>query len=286
MPRIPVLVIAVFFFLFSLVHFLFADVLVELMPSYLPLHRELVILTGIIELMGSIGLLFPQSRLLSAYGLIALLIAVLPANINMAVNFKSFGDIPETFLFLRVPFQIAVMAFIWWAVTPDRVKGEASPKKSAVMEPHENLEVFCLEFVGALKHLLKWRWDERYQVALAEFGVEHEETVLSVLEKYLKSLWDNTSINAAPLSIKNVVAEMGGLKTGQLLFTSDSIDGTFVYCMLWPWGNQKTISIRISPWYHQATDEENQQKIEQVRTWFGIKPDEGWVKLQSEEVKI
>lgn len=285
MPKTPVLAVAFLFFTGSIIHFLFGDLLVELMPTYLPFQLQLVYLTGVLELAGAIGILLPQTRLYAAYGLIALSLAVFPANINMAVNSNHFGDIPVIFLYWRLPFQIALIALIWWSVSEERVNRMESAVSAGLL-PHDNLEAFCREFVGSFKNLLQWKWDDRYQVALAEFGVEHEEAVLAILEKYLKSLWDISSINAAPLSIKNVVADMGGLKTGQLLFTSDSIDGTFIYCMLWPWGNQKTISIRISPWYNPGTEEEKVQQVQQVKDWFGIKPEQGWVKIQSDMARV
>ena len=64
-------------------HFASADFFVKIMPPYVPLHRELVYLSGVFEIVLGLLLFFPQTTRLAAWGLIALLIAVFPANIYM-----------------------------------------------------------------------------------------------------------------------------------------------------------------------------------------------------------
>jgi uncharacterized membrane protein len=121
MPRIPVLIIAFFFLAGGIGHFVAADFFVAIMPDYLPWHWELVIISGVFELMGAIGILIPRTRLLAAYGLIVLCVAVFPANLNMALHPEKFADIPVLFLYLRLPLQLLLIAFIGWAVKPERI---------------------------------------------------------------------------------------------------------------------------------------------------------------------
>jgi uncharacterized membrane protein len=64
-------------------HFVATDFYVKMMPPYLPLHRTLVLLSGIIEIILGILLLAPKTSRFAAWELIALLIAVLPANIHV-----------------------------------------------------------------------------------------------------------------------------------------------------------------------------------------------------------
>jgi uncharacterized membrane protein len=90
------------------------------MPAYLSYHKELVIISGVFELLGAIGILVPQTRLLAAYGLLALVVAVYPANINMALHPENYPDMPVWFLYARLPFQFLFLWFIWWAVAPER----------------------------------------------------------------------------------------------------------------------------------------------------------------------
>ena len=95
-------------------HFVATDSYVSIMPDYLPLHRELVYLSGIFEVLSGLGLLWHKTREAAGTCLILLYLAVLPANINMAVHDiqpASF-HIPAFLLWARLPFQFV---FIYWA---------------------------------------------------------------------------------------------------------------------------------------------------------------------------
>lgn len=124
MPRIPLLVVALFFITGGIAHFVVADFFVMAMPDYLGYHKELVIISGVFEILGAIGILVPQTRLLAGYGLIALIIAVYPANINMALHPEKYKDISELFLYIRLPFQFLFIWFVWWAIAPERLKNK------------------------------------------------------------------------------------------------------------------------------------------------------------------
>ncbi len=128
MPRIPLLIVSLFFISGGVAHFLFMNFFVMSMPEYLSYHKELVIISGIFELFGGIGVLVPQTRLLAGYCLIALVIAVYPANINMALNPEKYKDIPELFLYIRLPFQFLFVWFIWRAIAPERLQRKCIEK--------------------------------------------------------------------------------------------------------------------------------------------------------------
>lgn len=95
------------------------DSFIKIVPAYLSYPRELVIISGVFELLGAIGILLPKSRLIAAYGLIALIVAVFPANMNMALHAEKFPEISTMLLYVRLPFQIL---FVWWAITPERLQ--------------------------------------------------------------------------------------------------------------------------------------------------------------------
>lgn len=82
-----------------------------IMPPYLPEPKWLVALSGLIEIGLGIGLLFPQTRIWAAWGIIALLLAVFPANIYMATADKFLGLSPWL-RWGRLPLQGVL---IWWA---------------------------------------------------------------------------------------------------------------------------------------------------------------------------
>jgi uncharacterized membrane protein len=120
--RISLLLLAAFFMVAGLNHFVNPDFYVAIMPPSLPAHLTLVFISGFFEILGGVGLLFAAWRKWAGYGLILLLFAVFPANIYMAMNPTLFGE-TETFtvaLYLRLPLQFLLMGWIYWAIQPDK----------------------------------------------------------------------------------------------------------------------------------------------------------------------
>jgi uncharacterized membrane protein len=103
-------------------HFISPATYVAMMPAALPWHLALVYASGVAEIAGGLGLLVPRTRRAAAWGLIALLVAVFPANVNMAVNELPLGTeaVPAWALWARLPLQLV---FIAWAYA---VRGPAS----------------------------------------------------------------------------------------------------------------------------------------------------------------
>jgi uncharacterized membrane protein len=113
------LLIAAGFLAGGILHFTKTDTYARICPDYLPNHRALVLVSGAAEIAGAIGILIPQTRRITGYGLIALLIAVFPANVNMAVNAKQFeGFAPAWALWLRLPLQILFIIWVRSAAIP------------------------------------------------------------------------------------------------------------------------------------------------------------------------
>jgi uncharacterized membrane protein len=93
-------------------HFFFTGSYMRIMPDYLPAHRELVLLSGAAEIAGGLGVLLPATRRTAAWGLVLLLIAVMPANIWMVQHPERFPGVPLWAMWLRLPLQLPL---IWWA---------------------------------------------------------------------------------------------------------------------------------------------------------------------------
>ncbi|HEX4120824.1 MAG TPA: DoxX family protein [Verrucomicrobiae bacterium] len=104
-------VVGLFFIGAGANHFLTPKPYLSMMPSYLPAHAALVQISGVAEILGGIGILLPATQRLAAVGLILLLIAVFPANLNVALHGWPGESIPDWLLWFRLPFQIL---FIWW----------------------------------------------------------------------------------------------------------------------------------------------------------------------------
>ena len=104
-------VIGVLFIAAGTNHFIMPKPYLEMMPAYLPAHVALVEISGIAEILGGLGVLIPSTRRLAAWGLILLLLAVFPANLNAALHGWPDHAISRWILWARLPFQIV---FIWW----------------------------------------------------------------------------------------------------------------------------------------------------------------------------
>ena len=109
-------------------HFTSAEQYVRIVPSQLPYPLSLVYLSGFYEILVGIGLLVPLTSQAAAWGLIALFIAVFPANINMAINHIVIDNIPDSDLLrvLRLPFQPLLIAWAWWYTRPSNLETQAS----------------------------------------------------------------------------------------------------------------------------------------------------------------
>jgi uncharacterized membrane protein len=110
--------LAVFFVLAGLNHFIDPGFYLRIMPPYLPWHLVLVYLSGVFEIVLGIMLLIRKLKRIGAWGLIALLIAVYPANIHMALNHELFPEYRAFVLWLRLPLQLVFVAWCYWYTTP------------------------------------------------------------------------------------------------------------------------------------------------------------------------
>jgi uncharacterized membrane protein len=107
------------FFAAGIPHFTQPESYLPMMPPYLPWHRELIFVSGTCEILGGLGVLWPNQKIQRAagLGLIALLAAIFPANLHMALNDapmlgRHFSAVVR---WGRLPLQFALMAWAWWA---------------------------------------------------------------------------------------------------------------------------------------------------------------------------
>jgi uncharacterized membrane protein len=108
------------FALAGLYHFVNPAFYLRMMPPYLPWHLFLVYLSGLCETALGLLLLVPKYTRLAAWGLIALLVAVFPANLNMAFNPQLFPELSPAALWLRLPLQALLIAWVYWFTGSDR----------------------------------------------------------------------------------------------------------------------------------------------------------------------
>jgi uncharacterized membrane protein len=134
---ISLYLMAAFYAFAGLNHFRAPEFYLPIMPPYLPWHAELVFLSGVAEVMIGVGLLFSRTRVLAAWGAIALLVAVVPANIHQALADVPIGDPPRSIgvmRWVRLPLQFVLMAWAYWHTRRERTNrkeaGESRPTRS------------------------------------------------------------------------------------------------------------------------------------------------------------
>jgi uncharacterized membrane protein len=117
--RIALFIVAGFFCFAGVGHFTNTEFFVAIVPPYLPAPHALVYASGVFEILGGVGVLLPATRRLAGYGLLALLVAVYPANIHMALHPELFPEMSPTALYVRLPLQFVIAGIVWWATRPD-----------------------------------------------------------------------------------------------------------------------------------------------------------------------
>ena len=121
--------LAVFYVIAGANHFRTPAIYYGMMPPWLPCPAALNAIAGAAEILGGLGLMIASVRRLAGWGLIALLVAVFPANVQVALQGKMPGlAVAPLTLWLRLPFQALFIAWVWWvALKRDGGIAEAKP---------------------------------------------------------------------------------------------------------------------------------------------------------------
>ena len=113
----PQRLLGAFFVAAGTLHFLRPEIYDEIMPDYLPAHRELVYASGAAEILGGLGVWHPRTRRLAGWSLALTLVAILPANVHMALHPDRYPALAPALLWTRLPLQPLL---IWWALGTTR----------------------------------------------------------------------------------------------------------------------------------------------------------------------
>jgi len=131
LKRIGLTAVCLWFLIGGIAHFTATDIEMRIVPPAVPWPRAAVLLSGVFELLGAVGILIPATRRAAGIGLFLLTIAVTPANIYMLQHAELF-NVPRWALIVRLPFQLVLLALILWC-TKAAVRG-AQPASTANLQ--------------------------------------------------------------------------------------------------------------------------------------------------------
>ena len=99
------------------------------------------------------------------------------------------------------------------------------------------------------------------------FTTEYETKARGAIAEALSSEWTSTAVSKAPAFLREYVDRYGGLRAGQILFSSGTVGGSLVaFGLWWPWGDQNTVSMRIG-----FTDvDPGREPYQRLREIFGV----------------
>ena len=114
-----------------------------------------------------------------------------------------------------------------------------------------------------------WSWDTRLSCLSSSFSVELEPKARAAVLLALATEWTPSTVQRAPASLQDVAGRTGGLRPGQMLFSSGAVGSSlssFAYGLWWPWGDGMTTSTRIGLCGSQATE----AAFQRLRELFGV----------------
>ncbi|MDP6636957.1 MAG: hypothetical protein QGG42_18815 [Phycisphaerae bacterium] len=136
------------------------------------------------------------------------------------------------------------------------------------------IEGCCKGILTETRGLLQWDWDNYVGAFLATFGSDKAQQVNTICERYFMSQWDTGSLSKIPPSVLAIAESLGGLRSSQRLFATRPGEYALAYGAWWPWGDGKTISLRIGLVTHNVPDHARYEFFTEFCGWFTPQPEE------------
>ena len=97
-------------------HFTNTDLMMAMLPEVIPLKKETVLFTGVLEILASVGLILNKTSKLTSTLLIIFFVVILPANIKGSIDKVQLGGMNQgvEYLYFRIPLQILFIAWIYY----------------------------------------------------------------------------------------------------------------------------------------------------------------------------
>ena len=118
--------LAIFFVFAGINHFVRPDFYINIMPDYLPLHRELVFLSGVTEIIAGVLVAIPATARWGAWLIVAHLVVFMTVHVHMVVHADRYADVPLGALYFRIVMQFVLIAWALWYTRPAK-RVEATP---------------------------------------------------------------------------------------------------------------------------------------------------------------
>ena len=125
--QVLLVVMAAFYVFAGVMHFVNPEFYLQMMPPYLPWHLGLIWVSGVAEILLGVLVLIPATRTLAAWGIVALLVAVFPANLHLALHGIVLQGLPAwmpepttTANWVRLPLQALLIWWAWLYTRPER----------------------------------------------------------------------------------------------------------------------------------------------------------------------
>ncbi len=113
-------ILSVAFITAGILHFLRPEMYEQIMPDYLPAHRELVLASGVTEILGGAMSMHPATRRYGGWMNVITLLGVTPAHIHMLQHQDRYKKIPAAALWARLPIQVGMLYLVYRAtLRPD-----------------------------------------------------------------------------------------------------------------------------------------------------------------------
>jgi uncharacterized membrane protein len=112
MKKLNLFLISFFYILNGIFHFMFTESYLPIMPDFLPFHWELILISGVLEFLFGIGVIFEKYRNIALSGIIVILILFMSVHLNMLIPENSLGY-SYSLLTIRALFQFVLIYWAW-----------------------------------------------------------------------------------------------------------------------------------------------------------------------------
>jgi hypothetical protein len=130
------------------------------------------------------------------------------------------------------------------------------------------IESCCKGIITETTGLVTWEWDDYIGAFLATFPPDLVPQIETICDKYFVSRWGTASLDKIPPSVLAIADSLGGLRNTQRLLVTRPGEFVMAYGAWWPWGDGKTISLRIGLVTDKVPEHAKNEFFKEFSEWF------------------